>query len=109
MLERDEETEDTKAKIQQLQDKIDQHDKEYPMKSFHTKDTVGNKRKCLDRGADDRGAGGGAGDIGATDCAELRAHGYEVKPRVEEVVDESRGVMKLLSKVLQPLSTYAPR
>jgi hypothetical protein len=27
VLERDEETEDTKAKIQQLQNKIDQHDK----------------------------------------------------------------------------------
>jgi len=39
MLESDGETEDTEAKIQRLQNKVEQHEKEYPMKSFHTKDT----------------------------------------------------------------------
>jgi hypothetical protein len=89
-----EETEDAKAKIQRLQNRIDQHNKEYPMKSFHTEDTPNSD-------VDDRG-------VGATDCAELGVHGYEVEPRVF-VDDESGYVMESFSKVRQPLSTYAPR
>jgi hypothetical protein len=62
------------------------------MKSFNFKDTQGtnktqgNKRKRLNSDVNDRGAGGGAGGVGATDCAELGAHGYEVEP--QDVVDE---------------------
>ena len=58
MVEREEEIADMEAKIQLLQNKIEKHNKGR-MRSFHTKD---------------RGAG-------ATDCAELGAHGYEVGPR----------------------------
>jgi hypothetical protein len=114
VLERAEETEDIETKIQQLQNKINQHDKKYPMKSFHTKDspgtnnTQGNKRKRRNSDVDDRGAGGG---VSETDCVELGAHGYEVKPRAGDIVDEKGGVMKPYSKskVRQPLPTYAPR
>jgi len=106
MLERDEETGDTEAKIKALQNRINNHDKRFPMKSFNTKDT--DKRKRPDNDVDDRGAGGdgGAKGVCATECAELRAHGYEVEPR--DVVDES-GTMESFFKVRQPLSTYAPR
>jgi hypothetical protein len=87
MLERDEETEDTKAKIRELQKKIGQHEKEYHMMSFHTegtseandsgeKNTEGNKRKHGDNTG-----------VSATDCAGLRAHSYEVEP--QDFVDES--------------------
>jgi hypothetical protein len=53
VLEREEETEDTEAKIRQLKDKIEKHNKGHPMKSFHTNDTRGNntlrnRRKCGD-------------------------------------------------------------
>ncbi|KAF8501598.1 kinase-like domain-containing protein [Russula emetica] len=87
MLEKEEEG-DTKAKIQQLRNSTDQHDKRYHMKSFHTKDT-GNKRKRPNSDVD--GVGGGAGGGDATDCAELRAHGYQVEPR--DIVDEDRHIM----------------
>src|SRR6267154_4530657 len=97
---------DEERRFSSFKNKIDQHDKEYPMRSFHTKDipetniTQGNHRKRLDRDVDDRGAGGGATGVGATDCTELGAHGYEVEPR--DVVDESRFVMESLSNVRQP-------
>jgi hypothetical protein len=110
MLERDKETKDTEAKIQELQERIYDHNEDFPMKSFHTKDTQRNKRKRLDMDVDDQGADGGDGGVGETDYGELGAHGYEVEPR--EVVDESGNViMKLLFKVClcRPLSTYAPR
>ena len=57
------------------------------MKSFYTKDTVGG--------------------VGATDCAELGAHGYEVEP--QDFVYENGIVMESLSNVRQPFSTYAQR
>jgi hypothetical protein len=102
MLERDKETRDTIAKMKQLQSRINKHNKEHPMMSFHS----GTKRKYGDE--DGQGAGGGAGDVGATNCALLKAHGFEVEPR--EVVDESGFViMESLSNVRQPLSTYALR
>ncbi|KAF8506612.1 kinase-like domain-containing protein [Russula emetica] len=88
MLEKEEEAGDTKAKIQQLQNRINQHHRKYPMKSFHTKDTR-NKRKRPDSDVDS--AGGGAGGVDATDCAELGAHGYQVEPR--DIVDEDGYIM----------------
>jgi len=78
------------------------------MKSFTTKDGTarGTKRK-RDNDVGDPGAGGGAEGRG-TDCAELRAHGYEVEP--QDIEDETGSViMKPLFNVRQPLSTYAPR
>ena len=41
MLERDEEAEDTEAKVNQLQNKINQHDKKYPIKSFDSVSATG--------------------------------------------------------------------
>ena len=112
MLERDEESEDAKAKIDQLQSKIEKYDNEYPMKSFNTKDSpgtnnTGNKRKRPDRDVGDQGTGGGAGSVDGTDCAELETYGYEVEP--QDIVDESGFVIQAFSKVRQPFSTYAPR
>jgi hypothetical protein len=73
VLKRDKGTEDTdsEAKIQQLQNKIDQHDKNYSMKSFNTEET---------------------------DCAELRACAYEVKQEV--IVDDDGGAWEPLTRVL---------
>jgi hypothetical protein len=71
VLVREEEIEDTGAKIWQSQKKIEKH-KGHPMKTFNTKDTPGtnnpqgNKRR---RGDD---AGGGAGGAGATDLTAMR-------------------------------------
>ena len=65
---------------------------------FHTKDTP---RGSLNSDVDDRGAGGGAGGVGATDRAELGAHGYEVEPR--DFVDESGYAIESFSNVRQPL------
>jgi len=112
MLEREEESEDTKARITQLQNNIKQHDKEHPMKSFHTKDTSNtqaNKRKRPNKEVDGQGAD--PKGLGITGCAELRALGYEVKPQAGEETDEKGGVLKPLSKakVRLPLPTYASR
>jgi hypothetical protein len=109
MLGREEERGDTKAKIQQLQSKIKKHDKEYHMKPFHTKGTLGTNNSCRSkrkRDGDDGGQGAGGG-AGSTDCAELRSHGYEVEPQV--IVDESGFVIESFIKVRQPFSTCAPR
>ena len=76
MLERDEETGDTEAKIKELQNRINKHNKRFPMKSFNTEDM--NKREHPESDVDDRG-GGGASGVGATVSAELGAHGYEVE------------------------------
>jgi hypothetical protein len=96
VLERNKEAGDTEAKIQQLQNKIDQYDKKYYfMKSFYSKDSQGTNSQDVPS---------------TTDCAEIRAHGYEVKPEAGEIVDESgKYVLKPLYKVWQPLSTYTPR
>jgi hypothetical protein len=42
-----EEIDDTDAKIQQLQNRIDQHDEEYPMKSFHPRIPGGTRGNVL--------------------------------------------------------------
>jgi len=105
MLERDENGEDTEAKINLLRSKIEKYDNEYPMESFNTKDkkpgtnNTGNKRKRPDRDVSDK-------DTGGTDCAELETHGYEVEP--QEIVDDGY-VIEMFNKVRQPFSTYAPR
>ncbi len=46
----------------------------------------------------------------ATDCAELRAHGYEVRPERETIANESgQRVMQLVSRVRQPFLTSTAR
>ena len=96
ILEREDEIGDTKAIIKELQKKI-----EAPMKTLYSKETTNNKgknkRKRLDGGIGDRGAGRRARGGGTTDCAELRAHDYNVEP--EDIVDESGGVFKAFFKV----------
>ncbi len=106
MLGREIEAGDTTAKINQLKHAINKYDTIHHMMSFYSKDSRKKKKK---RGNDgDQGSGGGAEGAGSTDYVELGAHGYEVEPR--EVVDENGFViMKSLSNVRQPLSTYAPR
>jgi len=98
-LERDE-AEEAEAEIQRLQEAIMRHDKKHPIKSFYTKDN---------NNVDNRGAGGGAGGVSATDVAELGAHGYEVKLQAGDIVDEKGGVIKAPSRVRQPLSSYVLR
>jgi hypothetical protein len=106
-LESDNKAGDTMAEIQHLQYTIDQHDRpeKYSMKSFYSKDSRGtnNSQGSPSTDVSDSGAG-------ATDCVELRAHGYKVKPEPGEIVDKGgKYVLKPLSKVWQLLSTYTPR
>jgi hypothetical protein len=64
-----------------------------------TKKSTGNgsrKRARTNPNNDDH-AGGGGGD----DCAQLRAHGYEVKPEV--IMDDNGGEWEPLFKVLATL------
>ena len=110
MLETEETDDTTEAIVQQLQNRIEEHNVVYPMESFHiknTKDTRMKKRKRLNGDVDDPGAGGSVGGVDATDCAQLRAHGYDIEPR--DVIDERGNVIIKVSYVRQPLSTYAPR
>ena len=105
-----EQIDDTETKIQQFQNRIDQHNKDHKLKSFHTKDTSGTtsgdnntpgkKRKRS------QGAGEDAGGEDGSDCAELGAHGYEVEPR--DYVDE-KYVIASFTEVGQLPSTCAPR
>ncbi|KAI0245824.1 hypothetical protein BJV78DRAFT_1259964 [Lactifluus subvellereus] len=102
-----EEAEDTKATIEQLKDKILKQNEESPMKSFHTKEGTqgqGTKGKGAHTGG---GAGAGAGGAGAADCAELRAHGYEVNP---EVIVDDKGIAweKLFKMPSHILTVYRP-
>ena len=111
MLERDDEPEDTDAKIRYFRSVIEQHHAKHPMASFSSaegtnsknNDAQGNKRK---RG-DNQGGGGDAPGISAEDCAELEAHGYVVEPR--DIEDESGYAIRAFYEVRQPLSIYAQR
>lgn len=78
MLEKDKEAEDMKAKIQQLQSVIDQHDKKYPMKSFDIS----------------------SGDIDATEHVEIgiTARGYGWRPG--GIVDDDGGKWTPLLRLL---------
>ena len=101
MLERDKEIGDTEATINELQTRINKHNKKFPMKSFHARM---NRRKRSDSDVPGRSAGG----ADASDSAELEAHEYEVEP--QDVVDEDGNViMKPFFKVHQPPSNYAAR
>jgi hypothetical protein len=105
MLEKDEETGDTNEKTSELQNRVNQHNKQCPMMSFDANNTEGNKRKRPDSDVDDRGTCGGAGGS-ATEYAELGAHGYEVESPV--ILDEDGHEMMVpIMRVRQHLSTYA--
>ena len=83
--------EDTQAAVSELNGKI----RRLPMKSMYTKvDKSGKKRRR--REDDDNHTGTGEDDGG--DHAQLRTHGYEVKPNV--VMDASGGEWGPLFKVL---------
>jgi len=90
-----EEAKDTTAKVQLLIDRISEHNQEFPMKSFYK---TKRERAGMSDGDDD---GDDPGDAGAADCAELRAHGYEVKQEV--ILDDNGGVME---QAWQSFSTY---
>jgi len=109
VLDAEGETEDMDA-FDKLRNTINKHDKKYPLKSFCSRNnnSQGVKRKRPGGNDGNSGAGGGAGGH-ATDCAELRAHGYEVKSEVGAIADESgEDVMELLSRVRRPLPGYTP-
>jgi len=84
---------DSGPKIQQLQDAISQHKKDFGLKSFHTK-------KDSD-GADADAIAGGAC---SASCAEFRLHGCEVQPEVI-IVNEFGDVFGPLFKVWSLFST----
>ncbi len=95
MLEGDEEAEDTYAKVAELKEKIEQHAKEFHIRSFFpkndqgTNNSNGTKRRRLHDDAGNGSGRGGARGVNAANYAELRAHGYEVKAEAEEIVDPS--------------------
>ena len=90
-----EEAKDTTAKVQLLIDRISKHNQEFPMKSFYK--TKRERAGLSDSDDDD----GDPGDAGVADCAELGAHGYEVKQEV--VSDDNDGVME---QAWQSFSTF---
>ena len=81
-----EEAKDTTAKVQLLKDRISKHNQEFPMKSFY--ETKREHAGMSDRDDD----GDDPGDAVAADCAELRAHGFEVKQEV--ILDDNGGEME---------------
>jgi len=100
-----EEGEITKTPIQQLKEKITDHQNKYGMKSLMTKKS---KKKNDGREGDGDGDGAGAGasveGTSAADSEDLRAHGYEVKPDV--IVDNKGGTFEPFFKVWRPFCTY---
>ena len=84
------------------------------MKSSHTKDTLRtnntqrNKRKRFNGDVDDRGAGGGAGGVGATDRSELGAHGYEVDGPEQEIHREESLVARVVPITIDVVG-HSPR
>ncbi|KAH9952849.1 kinase-like domain-containing protein [Russula dissimulans] len=122
MLEREGETKDVNVKLTEFKAKINQHDAKHPMKSFFTKDDQGTnnnnannnngaKKRRLDEGVGDGSGEGRAGGVNAADCADLRAHGYEVKPEAEDIVDPSGKFVLQAFKIQMPshiLPVYQP-
>jgi hypothetical protein len=88
---------DTDSAVRELNKKI----KSLPMKSMYTKQATAGKtgRKRAHTGNGDR-----AGGAGEDDRAQLRAHGYEVKPEV--IVDASGGEWAPLYEVPATLFYY---
>jgi hypothetical protein len=116
MLEVEGEAEDTVKKVINLQEDIKRHVKQYSLKSFRTKGTqmvnisTMNKRRRSDEDLSDGSATGGAEGVNGADCAELRAHGYEVEPQAKDIVDpDGKYVLQALCRVWHPLYTYTPR
>ncbi|KAH9952917.1 kinase-like domain-containing protein [Russula dissimulans] len=114
MLEREGETKDVDVKVTEFKRKINQHEAKHPMKSFYTKDDKGannNNKKRLDEDAGDGSGEGRVGGVNAADCADLRAHGYEVKPEAEDIVDPSGKFVIQAFKIQMPshiLPVYQP-
>jgi len=92
----DEEAENTKEKVEQFKDCILLYQEEFGPKSFHTdtddNDNTQAKGRQRSSTGGSAGARGIAGSVHAADCAELRAHGYEVKMEAEDIVD-ARGIV----------------
>jgi hypothetical protein len=116
MLEGEEEAEDTVKKLINLTEDIELDVKQYSLKSFRTKGNQGandftmNKRRRFDEDVGGGSGTGGAGGVDAADCAELRAHGYEVKPQAKDIVDPcGKYILETFYRVWQPLYTYTPR
>jgi len=120
MLDSEGDTKDRKA-LDEFKKKIAHHHKKFTLLSFFSiKNTAEGKRKRPneDVGGSGEGGGGsvedgggpgedgGAGSVRATDCAELRAEGYEVIPEEGVIVDKFGGCVELLVQVRQPLPTY---
>ncbi|KAH9981683.1 kinase-like domain-containing protein [Russula compacta] len=87
----EEEYKDTTEKIEQLRDEILEYRLHFATRSFNPKDiqeSSGESARTRDSGSADPPDPG--------DCAELRAHGYEVKPEV--IVDDSGGRWEPLFK-----------
>ncbi|KAH9952845.1 hypothetical protein BC827DRAFT_210884 [Russula dissimulans] len=125
MLEREGEFNDINVKLTEFKAKIDQHDEKHPMKSFFTKNDKGaknnnaddnnannnNKKRRLNEDTGDGSGEGRAGGINAADRADLRAHGYEVKPEAEDIVDPSGKFVLRAFKIQRPshiLPVYQP-
>src|SRR5712691_2956232 len=105
MLKRDKKDEgkDTRMRreIRQLINTISQHEKVFGLKSF----TTGVARGSKTRTGDGDGASASGGDASAAESAELKAHGYEVKPEV--IVDSSGVILEPLFKVWQLFPTLS--
>lgn len=92
-----EEAKDSTAKVQLFIDRTSKHNQEFPMKSFYK---TRRERAGMSDSDDD---GDDAGGAGAAHCAELRAHGYEVKQAV--ILDDNGGVVEQAWKSLSSCYT----
>jgi hypothetical protein len=95
-----EEAKDSTAKVQLFIDRTSKHNQEFPMKSFYK--TRRERAGMSDSDDDDDDDDDDAGGAGAENCAELRAHGYEVKQEV--ILDDNGGVVEQAWK--SPSSCY---
>jgi|SRR6266404_2988830 len=96
--------------IDELQNTIKLHSEKIYLSSFSKNTRGGNSGKRKRSDVNNPGEGGGTGRVRATDCPELRAHGYEVRPERETIADESgEHVMQLRSRVRQPLLSSTAR
>ena len=93
------------GEIRQLINTIAQHETKFGLKSFTSGVARGSKNIHTRTGDGDRAGDGGGGGASATESAELKAHGYEVKPEI--IVDSSGVILEPLFKVWQLFHTLS--
>ena len=92
----------TEEAIEKLTNIISKHKKKFGLKSFSTRVTQGSKKSPTRTGGG--GGGGGGGGPSTAESAELKSHGYEVKPGV--IVESSGVALEPLFEVWRPFPIH---